>query len=80
MAWILSQNIQVAINGMNPMHNILCKQIGQKPGLVDDMPNPFHNPTEDRAPPKHPHHKCPNLQWIFKMKDGPFHVCPSLHV
>jgi hypothetical protein len=36
MAWVLSQNIKVTLNGVNPRHNILCKQIVQKPGLVND--------------------------------------------
>jgi hypothetical protein len=36
MAWVLNQNIKVAFNGVNPRHNILCKQIAQKPGLVND--------------------------------------------
>jgi len=52
---------------MNSMHNILRKQIGQKLGMVNEMPNPFPNPMEEPTPPKHPHHKCRNLQWILKI-------------
>jgi hypothetical protein len=50
MAWVLNQNINVALNGMNPRDNILCEQIAQKPGLVNDthdrpIPNPIGEPT-----------------------------------
>ncbi len=43
MAWVLSQNIEATLNGMNPRHNIIHKQIAQKLGLVDDTHDPIFN-------------------------------------
>jgi hypothetical protein len=57
VAWVLNQNIEVALNGVNPRHNILHEQIAQEPRLVHDTPNLIEEPT----PPKHPHHRCPNM-------------------
>jgi hypothetical protein len=78
VAWVLSQNIEVALNGMNPRHNILHKQIAWEQILVDDTPNLIDEPT----PPKHPHHRCPNMWWTSKipMKNGPFFVGLPLHL
>jgi hypothetical protein len=57
VAWLLSQNIEVTLNGVNPRHNIEHEQIAQEPRLVDDTPNLIKEST----PPKHPHHRCPNM-------------------
>jgi hypothetical protein len=57
VAWVLSQNIEVTLNGVNARHNILHKQIAQEPRLVDDTPNLIEEPK----PPKQPHHRCPNM-------------------
>jgi hypothetical protein len=57
VARVLSQNIEVTLTGVNPRHNILHEQIAQEPRLVDDTPNLI----EDPPPPKHPHHRCPNM-------------------
>jgi hypothetical protein len=46
MAWVLSQNIEATLNGVNPRHNIIHKQIAQKLGLVDDpILNSIGEPT-----------------------------------
>jgi hypothetical protein len=53
MAWVLSQNIkavEITLNEMNPKHNILHEQIGQKHEFIDDTPNPI----EELAPLRHP--------------------------
>lgn len=78
VAWVLSQNIEVPLNGVNPRHNILHKQIAQEPRLVDDTPGLIEKPT----PPKHPHHKCPHMWWTPKipMKNKPSLVGLPLHV
>jgi len=50
---VLSQNIkvvEVTLNEMNPKHNILHEQIGQKREFVDDTSNPI----EEFAPLRHP--------------------------
>jgi len=54
VAWALNQNIEVALNGVNPRYNILHEQIAQEPRLVHDTPDLIKEPT----PPKHPHHRC----------------------
>jgi hypothetical protein len=58
---MLSQNIEVALNGMNPWHNIQHKQIVQEHGLANDTFNPNFDPVEEPAPPHNPHHKCLNI-------------------
>jgi hypothetical protein len=50
MAWVLSQNIKVALNGVSPRHNILCEQIAQKPRLVNDTHDPIPDPIGEPAP------------------------------
>jgi hypothetical protein len=50
MAWVLSQNIEVALNGVNPRHNILHKQIVREPGLVDDTANLIHDLIGEPTP------------------------------
>ncbi len=78
VAWVLNQNIEVTLNGINPRHNILHKQIAQEHKLVDDALDLI----EELTPPKHPHHEHPNMWWTSKipMKNGPFLVGLPLHV
>ncbi len=50
VAWVLSQNIKVALNGVNPIYNILCEQIAQKLGLVNDTHDPISDPIGEPTP------------------------------
>jgi hypothetical protein len=63
MAWVLTQNIEATLNGVNPRHNILHEQIAQEPKLTNDTPNPIPNLIKKLAPTRchNPHHKQPNL-------------------